>query len=417
MTRRFWGTAAAAAMSCAALVFLSACARKREQPSSPPVPVTMTTAHRSSVPYTTAANGVVTPLQTATVAPQVDGIVTQVTFREGQEVAAGEILFQIESRPYLAAYRQALAALARDSATAVNARREVVRYDSLAKKEFVTQEQADQFRATSASAEATVRADRNAVDAAKFNLDKTTVRAPIAGRTGGLLVRTGNLVHAASGTPLVVINQIRPILVRFAVPGSELPLIQRYGADKPLPVAAVPGRSAAEAQADTALGGGLAGGSPSDPPPPQSLRAVPVAQGTLSFIDNAVDTTTGTVMLKASFPNREGTLWPGQFAAVSLLLFTEPNALVVPATAVLTGQQGTYIYVVDSTSSAQRRPVAVERMADSLAVISAGLANGERVVTSGQARLTPGARVAATRSGTAAGTTGLENRTGVVRKR
>lgn len=383
---------------CAVLLLVAGCARKERKPANPPVPVSVATARRAGVPYSIGANGIVTPLQTAAVAAQVDGIITRVTFREGQDVAQGEVLFQVESRPYLAAYQQALATLARDSATAVNARREVARYDSLARKEFVTQEQADQFRATAASADATVKADENAVEAAKFNLDKTTIRAPIPGRTGSLLVRTGNVVHAASATPLVVINQIRPILVRFAVPGSELPLIQRYGGSAPLPVTAIPGRTSGT-EVDTAVGAnaGPSPAAPSDPAPPQPLRAAFTAEGTLSFIDNAVDTTTGTVMLKANFPNREGTLWPGQFAAVSLRLFVEQAALVVPAQAVLTGQQGTYVYLVDSGNAVGQRRVAVERTADSLAVISAGLRDGERVVTSGQSRLTPGAKVAVAR--------------------
>jgi multidrug efflux system membrane fusion protein len=382
-----------------ALLLLAACTQKRTRPENPPVPVTLAPVRRTNVPYTTQANGIVTPLQTATVAPQVDGIVTQVTFREGQEVSAGQILFQIEASPYLSAYRQAVAALARDSATAVNARREVVRYDSLEQKEFVTHEQADQIRATAAAADATVKADQNAVASARWSLDKTTIRAPISGRTGGLLVRTGNVVHAASGTPLVVINQIRPILVRFPVPGSELPLIQRYGADKALPVTAVPGRSPAETASDTTLGGGAGAiGPANDPPPPKALGAAPAAtQGTLTFIDNMVDTTTGTVMLKASFANQQGTLWPGEFASVSLRLFVEPNALVVPADAVLTGQAGTYAYVVDSTKAARQQKVTVERIANGLAVISAGLNDGEQVVTTGQSRLTPGAKVTTAR--------------------
>jgi multidrug efflux system membrane fusion protein len=248
-----------------------------------------------------------------------------------------------------------------------------------------------------------VKADENAVAAARFNLDNTTIRAPIGGRTGALLVRAGNLVHGASGTPLVVINAIHPILIRFAVPGSELPLIQRYGAGKALPVSAVPGRSPVGAGADTTLGNPTAAATgpaptlPADPPPSQSLMAVPMAQGGLSFIDNAVDTTTGTVMLKASFANKDGVLWPGQFASVTLRLFVEDNALVVPAQAVLTGQQGTYVYLVDSTGAARQRRVSVERSADTLAVIASGLRAGERVVTSGQSRLTPGARVAEVR--------------------
>jgi multidrug efflux system membrane fusion protein len=403
-------TAAPAVLFLAVLLLAAGCAQKQGKSAGAPVPVTVAVARRASVPYTVAANGIVTPLETATVAPQVDGIVTEVAFREGQEVARGDALFRIEPRPYLAAYRQALAALARDSATAANARREVARYDSLAQKEYVTQEQADQFRATASAADATVKADESAVVAAKFNLDNTVIRAPIAGRTGSLLVRTGNVIHAAGGTPLVVINQIRPILVRFAVPGSELPLIQRYGAGKALPVSAVPGRSPIDAQADTTLGGpgGPTPVAPADPPPAQALTAVPAAQGALAFIDNAVDTTTGTVMLKASFPNREGSLWPGQFAAVSLRMFVEENALVVPAQAVLTGQQGTYVYLVDSTGAARQRRVAVERTADTLVVIAGGLRDGEHVVTTGQSRVTPGARVATTRRAGDSSTTPAE---------
>jgi len=391
------------ALPSVALLLVAGCAQKQSKAGGAPVPVTVTTARRVSVPYTVAANGTVMPLETANVASQVDGLVTDVTFREGQEVARGEVLFRIEPRPYLAAYRQALATLERDSATAANAQREVTRYDSLEKREYVTQEQADQIRSTAAVAEATVKADENAVAAARFNLDNTTIRAPIGGRTGGLLVRAGNLVHGASGTPLVVINAIHPILIRFAVPGSELPLIQRYGAGKALPVSAVPGRSPVGAEADTTLGNptaaatGPAPALPADPPPSQSLLAVPMAQGGLSFIDNAVDTTTGTVMLKASFANKDGVLWPGQFASVTLRLFVEDNALVVPAQAVLTGQQGTYVYLVDSTGAARQRRVSVERSADTLAVIASGLRDGERVVTSGQSRLTPGARVAEVR--------------------
>ncbi len=262
----------------------------------------------------------------------------------------------------------------------------------------MTQEQADQQRTTASAAEATVRADEAAVATAKFNLDNTTVRAPIAGRTGSLLVRTGNIVHAAATTPLVVINQINPILVRFAVPGTELPLIQRYGAGRPLPVRVVP----SAAPADAAGGDTLASPDPAPPgqqsadvPQPRSLTDIPGVEGTLSFIDNAVDTTTGTVMLKATFPNMTGTLWAGEFVSVSLRLFVEPNALVVPAPAVLRGQQGTYVYVVDSTGAARQRKVAIERPAEGLVVIASGLRDGERVVTDGQSRLTPGARVAA----------------------
>jgi len=361
-------------VSCLVVLLAAAgCSGRKGKPDRPAVPVTIAPVRRMSLPYTLMANGLVTPLQTAIVAPQVDGIITEVSFREGQNVSPGQVLFQIEAQPYVAAYQQAQAMLARDSATAANARRDADRYDQLEQTDYVTKEQAEQQRATAAAAEGTAAADRAALATAKFNLDKTTIRAPIPGRTGSLLVRVGNVVHAAGATPLVVIDQIKPILVRFAVPGTELPLIQQYGARGALPV--------------TATIGAATGGSQ----PPRDPSADPL--GALSFIDNAVDTTTGTLMLKATFPNTTGTLWPGQFVSVSLRLFDEQNALVVPAPAVLTGQQGTYVYVVDSAGSAQQRAVTVERTAEGMSVIAAGLSDGDRVVSEGQSRLTPGAKV------------------------
>jgi len=370
----------------------------RGKTQRPAIPVVVAQARRQAVPYTVSASGVVMPMQTAVVAPQVDGIVTRVAFQEGRTVSRGQVLFEIQSQPYAAAYQQALAALARDQATAENARREAQRYQDLVKQDFVTREQADAENAQWRAAAATVVADSAQVANAKFNLDNTTVRAPIGGRTGSLLVREGNLVHAAGGTPLVVINEVTPILVRFAVPGSVLPLIQKYGGGTSLPVLATRPDSQSAALPDTT--GGV------DPlAPPGRLADAPAgippaggALGTLSFIDNAVDTTTGTVMLKASFANRDGSLWPGEFVSVVLRLFVEDSALVVPAQAVLTGQQGTYVYVVDSTGAARQRPVTVERSAGEVSVIRSGLRDGERVVSDGQSRLTPGALVT-TRTG------------------
>jgi len=245
-----------------------------------------------------------------------------------------------------------------------------------------------------------VQADEAAVENAKFNLENTKIRAPISGRTGGLLVREGNVVHAGGSTPLVVINQISPITVRFPVPATDLPLIQKYSGSAQLPVTAVPGGARQSAQ-DTAGGppGGAGGDSPQaqtsgvDPSAVNLLAQLPPARGTLYFIDNSVDTLTGTVMLKASFPNPEKSLWAGQFVSTTLHLFNEQHALVVPSEAVVTGQQGTYVYVVDSASTAQQRKVSVERTQGNVAVITAGLRDGERVVRSGQSRLNAGAKV------------------------
>src|SRR5690349_4080279 len=383
-----------------------ACSKPQNRTQRPPVAVAVTAARRAPVPYTLDANGIVTPIQSAAVASQVDGIITNVFFQEGQEVSKGQPLFQVDPRPYRNAYEQAVATLARDSATAANAQKQVNRYAKLVEQRYVTKEEGDQLEATSAASEAVVRSDRAMLATARFNLENTTIRAPISGKTGSLLVRVGNLVHANGATPLVTINQVRPIMVRFAVPASQLPLILQYGARGGLPVTATPGGNAAAAGASDSTNGApvdapaqltpAAGSSPmqqggaNDPPPP-TVGAMPV-RGSLSFIDNAVDTTTGTVTLKATFDNTDGTLWAGQFAATTLRLFVEQNALVVPTQAVVTGQHGTYVYVVDG-DTAKQRPVSIERAIGGISVVASGLTDGARVVTDGQSRLTPGAKV------------------------
>jgi multidrug efflux system membrane fusion protein len=251
-----------------------------------------------------------------------------------------------------------------------------------------------------------------AVSTARFNLDNTTVRAPISGRTGALLVREGNVVHASGATPLVVINQVSPLLVRFAIPATQLPLLQRYGSAGGLTVVATASSGATTVDttgngaiglsvggdpgATSGAGGPPAGGPGTGGTPVASSALSAITQpehGTLSFIDNAVDTTTGTVVLKATFPNPNKRLWIGEFVSTQLRLFVEQGALVVPTQAVVTGQQGPYVYVVSDSGTAQQRPVTVERNAGSLTVIAAGLREGEQVVTEGQSRLTPNAKV------------------------
>ena len=370
------------------------------------------------------ANGVVTPMQSVSVLPQVDGIVTSVDFQEGQEVTAGQPLFHIDPRPYQNAYDQALAVLARDSANAANATSEAARYQKLLDARVITpQEGAAQFT-TAATTDATVRADRANVATARFNLENTVVRAPISGKTGALLVKRGNLVRAGGGVPLVVINQVRPILVRFSIPSSQLNLVLQYGAKGGLPVAAVPGgvappspsidslaASASDPVSDAQGTNGSARGSRGPAGAPGATGGVGSAAGALgsvvqqgafsgervtgrlSFIDNAVDTSTGTVQLKATFDNQNGRLWAGQFASTSLHLFDEDSALVVPQQAVVTGQRGAYVYIVDPTDTARQRGVTVERYAGGLAIISSGVHDGDRVVIDGQARLTPDAPV------------------------
>jgi multidrug efflux system membrane fusion protein len=347
-----------------ALWSAAACS-KAAPPRQPSVPVSVTTVKRTIVPYVVTANGVAEPMQTVAVEAQVNGILNRVTFAEGQAVRAGQILFEIDSRPYVALLQQARAQLARDEAQAANTRRDAARYAALVKEGYVTGSQADQADATASSAAATVAADRANVSKAALDVANSTIRAPISGRTGSLLVRQGNLVKANSEPPLVVINQIQPILVRFAIPQSQLPDIQKY----------YRGGNALQVRVTPSEGSG-----------------VPL-MGTLAFIDNNVDSVSGTVLLKARFDNPEGTLWPGQYTNVALQLYVDPNALTLPAPAVMTGQQGTYVYTIDSAGNAKQQPVQISRTVDSLAVISSGLKEGERVVMDGQSRLIPGSKV------------------------
>ena len=343
------------------LLLLAACAEKKPPPT-PPVPVTVAAAERRSVPFELPATGMVEPLQTVEVQAQVNGILERVAFKEGDEVKQGQVLFQLDARPYRAALEQASAMLARDQAQATNAAQEAQRYQSLAEKEYVTSQQYDQVRTTAAAAQATLAGSQAAVDQARLNLQYATIRAPIAGRTGSLLLRQGNLVRASTAEPLVVINRLRPILVRFSVPANNLPLIQAH-LGKEMIVRAEPS----------------GGGDPSE--------------GTLSFVDNAVDTATGTILLKGRFPNDDGSLWPGGFVNVRLQLYVEPDALVIPAAAVVAGQQGSFVFVIQPDSSASTKAVTVSRTAGDLAIVSGDLQPGDRVVVDGQLRLRQGSKV------------------------
>ena len=351
------------ARSLAGLLLLALGGCKEE--STPPptaVPVTLGTAERRAVPFELAATGTVEPLQTVAVQPQVSGPIVRIAFTEGQDVRKGQVLFEIDPRPYQAALARAEAILERDRAQAANARQEAGRYSELAEREYVTAQQYEQARTTAAAAAATLAGSEAAVAEARLNLQYATIRAPIAGRTGSLRVREGNLVRTSDPQPLVTINQIRPILVRFAVPAAGLPLIQEYRGGRLL-VRAEP------------VGGGK------------------LSQGTLSFVDNAVDTTTGTILLKGTFPNTDGALWPGEFVNVRLQLYVDSTALTVPAKAVVSGQQGSYVFVLQRDSSAATRPVTVERTTGELAIVSGEIQPGDRVVTDGQLRLRQGSKV------------------------
>ena len=365
--------------STAALVVLLAsalgCGGKRAGPASR-VPVTVDRALRRALPYEIVGTGTVEPRQTAAVEAQVTGILSSVAFAEGSDVDAGQVLFQIDPRPFQAALDAARATLARDRAQAATATRDAARWAELVKRDYVTQSDADAKQTAADAAEATVAADSAALRTAELNLGWATIRAPISGRTGRLLLREGNLVRANTDQ-LVIINQIHPILVEFAVPEQELPLIQRHRTGERLPVLASPSKT------DTVF-----------------------SEGVLTFLDNRVDTTTGTVLLKAEFPNRDNALWPGEFLNVRLRLYIEDSALVVPAQAVMTGQLGTYLFVVNPDGTARAQPVTVERTTGPFAVLATGVKPGDQVVTDGQSRLVSGAPVEV--KGSAGGAGGTE---------
>jgi len=345
----------------AGLALLATACGPRRGGAPPKVPVSVARVERRALPYELNATGTVEPIRSVDVLPQVGGIILRVHFAEGDEVAAGQVLFEIDPRPYQAALQQAEGMLLRDLTTAVATAREAARYKTLATTNTVTQEDYEAKQSAADGAAAAVRSDSASAALARLNLDYATVRAPIGGRTGRLLLHEGNVVRAGSDA-LVSIVQMRPILVRFPVPATNLPAL-RQRAGQELRVVVLPARDSASA-----------------------------VQGVLSFVDNQVDTTTGTVLLKAKFPNRDGVLWPGEYVSVTLVLGMQNDAVVVPSQAVMQGQQGTYVFVVNSDGTAATQPVTVERTLDSLSVI-AGVPAGALVVTDGQLRLTPNSKV------------------------
>ena len=387
-------------------------------PAAPAVPVGAGVAEERLVPVQVTTVGTVQAYTTVGVKSQVAGQIEQVHFTEGQDVKRGALLFTIDPRPLEAAVRQAEANLAKDRAqlrqmeaalaqrqaevlqTQANLERDMAqmetakvqekRYAALVQKELVAREQYDQVRTAMVSMQATVAADRAAVenarasaraaeamvdnarasiqaneaavDTARLQLAYTTIRAPMDGRTGNLLVQAGNVLKANEDNPLVVIAQIRPIYVSFAVPQQHLAAIKKYRDQGTLKVEALPD------------------GAPR-----------PVA-GAVTFMNNTVDPATGTIQLKATFANSDSALWPGQFVDVALTLTTE-RAVVVPTQAVQAGQQGPFVFVIKDDSTVESRPVKVGRRLARESVIEQGLKGGERVVTDGQLRLVPGSRV------------------------
>jgi membrane fusion protein, multidrug efflux system len=378
------------------LIALTAC--QQQQPKSataasgpPPAPVSVVKATTESIPTEIRVVGAVDASSIVQVKSQVAGQLLRVGFTEGQNVRQGDLLFEIDPRPFEDALRQAEAAvvrdraqiaqgeasLARDAAQAEFARTDAQRYAELQKAGVVSKSQYDQSqtnarvsseaaRATQAtidSAKAALQADQAAVEAAKLNLSYCRIEAPISGRTGNLLVHAGNLVKA-NDVPMVVIHRVAPIFVNFSVPEQHLAAVRRLSAAHKLPVRVFTRDNPNHA-----------------------------AVGVLSVIDNTVDSTTGTIKLKATFDNADARLWPGQFVNVVLTLDTIQNATVIPAAAVQAGQQGQMVYVVKPNNTAEMRIVTVSRTQGTKVIIEKGVEPGDTVVTDGQLRLFPGAPV------------------------
>jgi multidrug efflux system membrane fusion protein len=345
-------------------VFSSGCSNeKSKNTGSAPIPVIVSTVTQKTVPVQLRAIGNVEAYSTVTVKSKVGGELVRVHFTEGQDVKRGDLLFTIDPRPYEAALKQAEANLQRDLAKAKSALEDARRYESLIQKQVVSPQQYEKVRSDADALEATVLADRAAVENAKIQLDYCSIRSPIDGRTGSLIVKQGNIIKAED-INLVVINQIIPIDVVFSIPEQFLLEIKKYMVSGKLQVEAL---------------------VPMNEEKPE--------KGIITFIDNAVDTNTGTIRLKGTFANRERKLWPGQFVNVVLALTIEPNAIVVPTQAIQTGQEGQYVFVVKQDLTVESRSVVAGQTVDTDTVIQKGLQAGEKVVTDGQLRLYPGARV------------------------
>jgi len=359
-----------------------------------PVPVVTARVVQKPMPVTLPAVGTVEAISSVQIRAQVTGQLSAIHFAEGQEVRQGQPLFSLDSRSFQAAVQQAEAVLARDTATLQNAQAQQARLESLFQRGLIAREPYESQRAGAAALAATVEADKAALETARVNLQYTDIRAPIAGRTGALGAHAGDLVRSSDQAPLIVINQLSPVYVAFSVPGRYLSDIRRYQALKPLSLTAfVPSGNPSRART-AAVPGSSSRGVAGAPAPPGSAATAASSRGVVTFIDNAVDPTTGTIRLRGTFPNGDHQLWPGAFVQVALDLTTTNAAIVVPATAVQASQDGQYIYVVKPDRSVEMRPVRVDRQQGAETVVAEGVTAGEEVVTDGQLRLTPGARVA-----------------------
>jgi multidrug efflux system membrane fusion protein len=346
------------------LACLAGCSKSNSGFHQPPVPIVSAKAASQTVPFEITAIGSGEAYKSVSIRSQVGGVLDHVYFNEGEYVKKGDRLFLIDTSSFNAALQAAKAKLARDQATLNYTEESVKRYDELAKKDYITADEYSNMLTNLQTIKATVEADNAEVESAKLNLGYCSIKSPINGRLGALYVDEGNVVKANSDSPLVVVLQIQPMYVSFAVPQQYLPEILKYFATETLAVRAY---------------------APDEDP---GIRT-----GHLTFVDNEVDASTGTIHLKAEFPNDDLTLWPGEFVNAVLVLKKLQNATVIPAQAIGTGQMGDFVFVVTPDSTADLRPVTVSYRFDNNAVIGKGLAAGERVVVDGQLRLRPGSHV------------------------
>jgi multidrug efflux system membrane fusion protein len=344
-----------------------------------PIPVLTATATTADVPVYLDALGTVQAFNTVSVKAMIDGPLIEVRFKEGQDVKIGDVLARIDPRPYQASLDQAVAKKAQDEANLANARLDLVRYQKLAATAYTSAQTSDTQKATVAQDVAIVQQDQAAIDTARTNLSYTTIASPLDGRTGIRQVDQGNIVHASDTTPLTVITQLQPISVVFTLPQQTLGAVANAMKDTAPEVLALP-------QA-VANGAGSAAAS------------VPIDRGQVAVLDNTVDQNTGTIKLKATFPNPKLALWPGGFINVRLLIDTEHNVTTLPPVAVQRGPAGAYVYLLNDNNTVTRKVVQVGHEDEAVSVVLAGLQPGDRVITDGASRLTDGAHVSVQQPG------------------
>jgi multidrug efflux system membrane fusion protein len=372
VNRRLWQIVAISAFAFLAMTGWAlrdrshgqAAAQSRSVSEATGVPVAAATATARDMPVYVRGLGTVQAYNSVTVKSRVDGAIVKVDFTEGQEVKAGDLLFEIDPRPYQAALAQAQANLARDQAQLANAQRNASRDKPLVGKEFISRQQFDSDSTNADALAGTVAADKAAVEAAQLNLDYTQLRSPIDGRTGARQMDIGNLVHASDNTALVTITQLKPIFVSFAAPQNQLDAIRQ---------AQIKGSVPAEAWSQG--------------------EQRQIAKGTLTLIDNQIDAATGTIHLKASFANPDEALWPGEFVDMRLQVDTLKNAVTVPGRSIQAGPNGSYLFVIKPDNTVEQRTVTVAETEDDLAVIAKGVSAGEQIVVDGQYRLQQGTKV------------------------